>query len=70
MDIVKLKTLAINDRFCHAKNKDKRFKVIGKPEYNRAHGSATRICYDYAAQTFVSKSCRLDVIKLPVKNNV
>lgn len=38
------------------------FQVIGKPQFNARHGSATRMCVNLKTKEQVSKSCRLEVI--------
>lgn len=39
------------------------FRVTGKPEFNIRHGSPTRMCLNMQTREYVSKSCRLKVIK-------
>lgn len=67
MNYITLKELEIGDRFVPQNGKYPIFEVIGKPEFNAGHGSSTRICKDEHKKVNVSKSCRLRVIKLPIK---
>lgn len=69
MEAVKLGTLKIYERFIMAKDLPKRtptFKVLGNPEFNIRHGSATRECKNEVTKTLESKSCRVMVYKLPL----
>ena len=66
MTYTTLKELEIGERFVPQNGKYPPFKVIGKPEFNIRHGSATRICFNERSRRNESKSCRLRVIKLPM----
>lgn len=62
-----LKELQPGDKFVHANSKakhPKQFMVKGNCEFNRAHGSSTRDCWDLLNRATVSKSCRLEVKKI------
>jgi hypothetical protein len=68
---VTLKELGIGDRFIRLVDLSKRtpvYKVLGKPEFNSGHGSATRECKNMHTGQRESKSCRLKVIKLPIQH--
>lgn len=63
----KLSTLEPGDIFIAASDKSnppKEFIVNGMPVFNHGHGSSTRKCVALPAKVEVSKSCRLDVIKV------
>lgn len=65
-----LKDLSIGDRFIRLVDLSKRtpvYEVLGKPEFNAGHGSATRECKITHSGQRESKSCRLKVIKLPIQ---
>ncbi len=65
-EIKKLKELEIGDIFHSAKALHTLYRdyvVRGKPEFNRGHGSSTRVCVNIARNTIESKSCRMEVIK-------
>jgi hypothetical protein len=69
---VTLKELGIADRFIRLADLSKRtpvYEVLGKPEFNSGHGSATRECKNTHTGQRESKSCRLKVIKLPIQQN-
>lgn len=68
---VTLKDLSVGDRFIRVVDLSKRtpvYQVLGKPEFNAGHGSATRECKNQHTGQRESKSCRLKVIKLPLNN--
>jgi hypothetical protein len=67
-----LHSLTPGDIFTHAKSKAKnptKFIVKGNPMFNRRHGSATRYCFDLKRRELVSKSCRLEVVKVGESKN-
>jgi hypothetical protein len=69
---VTLKELDIGDRLIRLVDLSKRnpvYEVLGKPEFNSGHGSATRECKNMHTGERVSKSCRLKVIQLPIQQN-
>lgn len=60
-----LHELKNGDVFAHANDKhknQKRYVVYGNPAFNVGHGGSTRNCLDN--KIIVSKSCRLEVVKL------
>ncbi len=59
-----LKELTIGDIFVNAKDKSKKFIVRGNAVFNRGHGSSTRMCMDLKSKELISKSCRIEVLKL------
>lgn len=64
---MKLKELEPGDIFVHAKSKAKapaKFLVLGKCEFNRGHGSSTRMCQNLEKREIESKSCRMEVNKV------
>jgi len=68
-EIITLKDLSIGDKFIAAVDLKKgkpKWEVLGKPEFNIRHGSATRECKNLDTQSRESKSCRLKIIKLPI----
>jgi len=65
-----LKELEIGDRFVLQSQKyGDKFEVRTKPKFNIGHGSPTRVCYNENTKTYLSKSCRVNVIKLPFDVN-
>lgn len=63
---MKLKVLEIGDIFHSAKAKsllNRDFVVRGNPEFNRGHGSSTRVCVNISRNTIENKSCRMEVVK-------
>ena len=67
---MKLQELKIGDRFIHANVKDKRkavkWQVSENCEFNHGHGYSTRWCRNLSTGKGDSKSCRLEIIKLPI----
>lgn len=59
--VVMLKDLEIGDIFFNIREPWAEYTVRGKPMFNRAHGSATRVC-QYRGR-LENKSCRLNVVK-------
>ncbi len=60
-----LKELEIGDVFYNIKDKSKTlFVVRGSSVFNRGHGSATRVCMNIHIEKCVSKSCRIEIIKV------
>lgn len=65
-EFMTLRDLEPGDIFRHARSRAKqpdKFVVIGLSEFNRAHGSATRLCQSRTG-LWLHKSCRLEVIKI------
>ncbi len=66
---MRLGDLNIGERFIHAKTKNKqaavRYEILRKAEFNRGHGSSTRRCLNESTNQIESKSCNLEVIKIP-----
>jgi hypothetical protein len=64
---MKLRELAIGDRFIHAYDKSRkhRFTVVGNCTFNPFHGTSTRNCKADNGE-LLSKSCNLKIIKLPI----
>lgn len=68
-DKILLASLEIGDRFYYPGNKNKRYKVVGKVEFNIRRGTATRKCYlEGTKSVILDKLPQKLVIKLPVKN--
>jgi len=65
---MKLRELNIGDRFIAKSDKRKktRYEKVGKCEFNRGHGTSTCKCINETEKWFESKSCNLEVIKLPI----
>ena len=65
---MKLRELNIGDRFIPAKDKKGkvRYEKVGKCEFNRGHGTSTCKCLNELTRYFESKSCNLEVLKLPL----
>jgi len=67
---MKLRELKIDDRFIHASSKDvlkaDKYKVTGACVFNGGHGTSTRDCINESKKRYESKSCNLEVKKLPL----
>lgn len=63
-----LRDLQIGDKFYPASQQNKKkkdvFEVVGRSVFNIRHGSPTRNCKNTLTKEIVSKSCRMEVIKL------
>lgn len=64
---LRLKDLNIGDKF-YPKSKQWKatpiFEVLEQCKFNSGHGSSTRMCRTLLTKEVISKSCRLEVIKI------
>lgn len=68
-----LRDLEIGDLFVTAKDRRKvktLFVVRGSSLFNTRNGSATRWCTEAKTGKTVSKSCRIDVVKIGVSKQI